>query len=547
MGLSKNNQGKGFFREQPPLPQKMTLGELLQGRCFKYGEKTFLIDPVNKKEYSYIDFQNKVNSVSNFLWRMGIRKDDKVSILMSNSPEFLLSLFSIVQLGAIACPVNIHLKKEEAAFILNDSDSVALFVGPEYWDMALHLQAEAGRKISLFLWNDETAKVKSIQSQGINVNEAVLCEKETLLAEVETINLDPENVAEIIYTSGTTGKPKGAMLTHHNLVIDAHWIAACHQLQEQDRAMCVMPLFHVNGQVVTVITPLFHGGSIVLPERFSVTRFFPDIVKHGVTYTGTVATMLSMLLSRFKPVDISKESRLRVVFCGSAPVPVHVQVAFEQTFRVPVIEGYGMTETTCRSTFNLLPPPDKLKLGESDSYRKLGSVGLPLGNEMMVLDDRGRQLGPGEIGEIVIRGENLMKGYYNNPQATAEAFRDGWFHSGDLGFYDEDGYFTIVDRKNDMIIRGGENIYPREIEEVLYSHRAIKDAACMGVPHELYGEEVVGFVVLKDNEAVAEEEIISFCGKHLAAFKCPKQIKIVEQIPKSASGKLLRRKLMDRI
>ncbi len=543
MGL--NIQGKDHDRELPPLPHRMTLRELLEYRCLKYGSKTFLLDPVNKKEYSYAEFQRKVNALSNFLWRMGIRKDDKVSLLMSSTPEFLWSFFAIMQLGAVACPVNTHLKREEIAFVLSDSDSVALFVTPEYWETTLHLPAETGRKITLLVWGDHKKAAETDPLSPINVNQAIGKEKEIFIPEVAKISLVPDDVAEIIYTSGTTGKPKGAMLTHHNLIIDAHWIAARHRLQEEDRAMCVMPLFHVNGQVVTVMTPLYHGGSVILPERFSVTNFFPDIVRYGVTYTGTVATMLSMLLNRIEPGDIPRGSRLRVVFCGSAPVPVQVQVSFERTFKVPVIEGYGMTETTCRSTFNLLPPPGKLKLGENDGYRKLGSVGLPLGNEMKVVDEQDRPLGVGQIGEIVVRGENVTQGYYKNPQATAEAFRGGWFHSGDLGYYDEDGYFTIVDRKNDMIIRSGENIYPREVEEVLYSHPGVKDAACTGVPDDLYGEEVVAFVVLKDNARIGEEDIISFCSNRLAAFKCPKQVKIVAQIPKSSSGKLLRRKLRE--
>jgi acyl-CoA synthetase (AMP-forming)/AMP-acid ligase II len=307
-----------------------------------------------------------------------------------------------------------------------------------------------------------------------------------------------------------------------------------------------MPFFHVNGQVVTVMTPLIHGGSIVLPQKFSVKKFFPLIEQYKVNYVGTVATMLSMLLNRVNPRDVQEKSSLKIVFCGSAPVPAEVQMQFEKSYKVPVIEGYGMTETTCRSTFNPLPPPAALKLGENDGYRKIGSVGLPLGNEMNIVDENGRPLGPHEIGEIVIRGENITKGYYKNPKATQEAFRGGWFHSGDLGYYDEDGYFFVIDRKNDMIIRGGENIYPREIEETLYKYPAVKDAACIGIYDELYGEEVAAFVVLKDNQEAKEEEIMAFCRKQLADFKCPKQIIIINEIPKSSSGKLLRRELRDK-
>jgi len=326
------------------------------------------------------------------------------------------------------------------------------------------------------------------------------------------------------------------------MIVDARWVAAWNRLQESDRAMCVMPLFHVNGQIVTVMTPFCHGGSVVMPYRFSASRFFPLIAQHGVTYVGTVATMLSMLLNRVDPRKIP-DHKLKIVFCGSAPVPVRVQSEFEKTFRVPVIEGYGMTETTCRATFNPLPPAEALKLGENDGYRKFGSVGLPLGNEMKVVDARHNALGPNEVGEIVIRGENIMKGYYKNPRATAAAFSGEWFHSGDLGYYDADGYFYLVDRKNDLIIRGGENIYPREIEEVLYQHPAVRDAACIGIPAELYGEEVVAAVVFKDHQKATAAELLSFCRQFLADFKCPQEIRFVEEIPKSSSGKLLRREL----
>lgn len=543
--FSNNDAGKSAVEILPPLEKKMTLRQLLQERCDRHGNKTMLIDPLGKEEYSYNAFQRKVNAVSNFLWETGVRKGDKVSLLMSATPQFLWSFFAIMQLGAVACPLNTHLKKEEITYILKNSDSTALFFDADYRETVYHLGELSGGKIILLAWDSTEAGKKQSQWEEISVPAGIERAAEALDPDVSAIPLAPDDVAEIIYTSGTTGRPKGAMLTHHNLIIDAHWITCRHGLKEVDRAMCVMPLFHINGQVVTVLTPLFHGGSIVLSANFSVTNFFPLIVKYGVTYTGTVATMLSMLLNRIEPEDIPSGSKLRVVFCGSAPVPVEVQAAFEKKFKVPVIEGYGMTETTCRSTFNLLPPPAALKLGESDGYRKLGSVGLPLGNEMMVVDDKDRPLGPGQLGEIIIRGENVMKGYYKDPAATVEAFRGGWFHSGDLGYYDEDGYFYVVDRKNDMIIRGGENIYPREIEEVLYHHPAVRDAACTGVPDQLYGEEVAAFVVLKDNTQATEEGIISFCSNRLAAFKCPKQVKIVDYIPKSSSGKLLRRKLRE--
>jgi acyl-CoA synthetase (AMP-forming)/AMP-acid ligase II len=527
----------------PALKRKLSLRELLIFRCENYGEKIFLLDPEKDIQYTYAEFLEKVNAVSNLLFKMGIRKNDKVSLLMPNSAEYLFAFFGIMQLGAVACPLNTGLKVEEVAYILDNSDSTALFTTQEFLAFSAAFLKSQNKIRSILAWDGSAAAYgKELSLQGANLETALEKESLRLLPGILDIPLQADDVAEIIYTSGTTGKPKGAMLSHHNLIIDAYWVAAWNRLQESDRALCVMPLFHVNGQIVTVMSPLYHGGSVVMPHRFSVTGFFNLIAAYGVTYVGTVATMLSMLLNRVDPRDIL-QNELKIVFCGSAPVPVKVQAEFEKTFQVPVIEGYGMTETTCRATFNPLPPPEALKLGENDGYRKLGSVGLPLGNEIKIVDAENNPLGPGELGEIVIRGENIMRGYYKNPQATAEAFTGDWFHSGDLGYFDEDGYFYIVDRKTDMIIRGGENIYPREIEEILYKHPAVRDAACIGIPDDLYGEEVAAAVAVKDHGEATAEELIAFCRQHLADFKCPQTVRIVEEIPKSSSGKLLRREL----
>ena len=552
--MSDKSPGK----QTAPAEEKSTIRELISSRSAQYGDKIFLLDPEKEKEYSYARFAEKVDAVSNFLHRQGIGKDDKVALFMPNSPAYLFFFFGIMQLGAVACPINTHLQAEELAYILHNSDSAALFCAGTYLENALpaiRSAAEQGELRFLFCEDTSAARLAELQEQlsqeqlsplqVVNVEEMLQEATGTLLPEIAELPLGGDDVAEIIYTSGTTGRPKGAMLTHHNLLIDASWIARWNRLGEDDRALCVMPLFHINAQIVTVLTPLYHGGSVVLPERFSVTRFFPLINYYGATYVGTVATMLSMLLNKAGPREAA-ESKLKIVFCGSAPVPAEVLEKFEKTFQVPVIEGYGMTETSCRSTFNPLPPPDALKLGENDGYRKIGSVGLPLGNEMLVLDDHDNPLGPGEIGEIVIRGPNVTKGYYKDRASTEKVMRGGWFYSGDLGYYDEDGYFYIVDRKNDMIIRGGENIYPREIEEVLYTHPAVRDAACIGIPDQLYGEEVAAFVVLKDTARAAEEELVSFCRERLAAYKCPKKVTIVEEIPKSSSGKLLRKELRKR-
>ena len=346
--------------------------------------------------------------------------------------------------------------------------------------------------------------------------------------------LGKDDDAIIIYTSGTTGKPKGCLLTHGNVIANARQISEWLHFADNDRLLTIMPLFHMNAVSVTTMSALYAGGSTVISPKFSASQFWQIISDYQVTSFGSVATMLSILLNTY-PDGVAEglqTDQLRFAMCGSAPVPAEVMKKFEETFACPVVEGYGLSESTCRSTFN---PPD--------GRRRAGSCGLAIGNEMKIFDDNDREVPDGELGEIVLRGENILKGYYKNPEATAIAFRNGWFHTSDVGYRDKDGYFYIVDRKSDMIIRGGENIYPREIDEVLYQHTAVAAAATIGVPDPLYGEEVAAFVVLKDGLKVSEEELISYCAERLADYKCPKSIRIVKDIPKGPTGKLLKREL----
>jgi long-chain acyl-CoA synthetase len=347
----------------------------------------------------------------------------------------------------------------------------------------------------------------------------------------------------------------------------------------EDRLLTIMPLFHMNAVTVTTMTALFCGGSTVVSPKFSASRFWDIIERYQITSFGSVATMLSMLLqSTPASSPVTRHSSLRFAMCGSAPVPAEILKRFEETFGVLVIEGYGLSESTCRSTFN---PPNE--------NRRPGSCGKPIGNAMKVFDEEDREVPYGELGEIVLRGPNILKGYFKNPDATAKAFANGWFHTGDIGYRDADGFFYIADRKSDMIIRGGENIYPREIDDLLYTHPAVAHAAVIGVPDELYGEEVAAFIVLKEGhigvsrpsvssphvskgsldqssdspaasgpDAQAEtrpvgsvpaksevnsDDLIDFCKLHLADYKCPKTVHFVDEIPKGPTGKLLKREL----
>jgi len=374
--------------------------------------------------------------------------------------------------------------------------------------------------------------VTRIEAENVIVFDDV---EHVLAEEVDSTQISSDDEAIIIYTSGTTGKSKGCLLTHGNVIANARQISSWLGFTEADRLLTIMPLFHMNAVSVTTMSALYSGGSTVVSPKFSASRFWQIISDYEITSFGSVATMLSMLLSTYPdgvPPGL-KTDQLRFAMCGSAPVPAEVMKRFEETFNCLVVEGYGLSESTCRSTFN---PPDQ--------RRRPGSCGLPIGNEMRVVDEEDHDVDDGELGEIVLRGENILKGYYKNPDATATAFRNGWFHTGDIGYRDADGFYYIVDRKSDMIIRGGENIYPREIDEVLYQHPNVAAAAAVGVPDDLYGEEVAAVIVLKDGVKSSAQEVIDFCKSRLADYKCPKTVHFVHDIPKGPTGKLLKRELV---
>jgi acyl-CoA synthetase (AMP-forming)/AMP-acid ligase II len=406
------------------------------------------------------------------------------------------------------------------AYVVGNSEAKVMLYGSEFAPQAEAVRRSAPSLETAIRFDDESRDAAGYLESGG--------------AAWRGTEIGRDDEAVIIYTSGTTGKPKGCLLTHGNLLANARQIAEWLGFGPGDRLLTVMPLFHMNAVTVTTATALYAGGSTVVATRFSATRFWQTVAGHGVTSFGSVATMLSLLLKHYPegvPAGLDV-SRLRFGMCGSAPVPAEVLRRFEETFNCLVVEGYGLSESTCRATFN---PPD--------ARRRPGSCGLPIGNEMRVVDEEDRDVGEGVAGEIVLRGENIFKGYYRNEEATRRAFRGGWFHTGDVGYRDKDGFYYIVDRKSDMIIRGGENIYPREIDELLYAHPSVAEAAAYGVPDELYGEEVAASVVLKEGHSATAEEIIAYCRERLAEYKCPKTVRLVESLPKGPTGKVLKREL----
>jgi long-chain acyl-CoA synthetase len=491
--------------------------ELLQQRVSAAPDKLFLFSEADKRQFTYKEFEAAVRRTGRMLAAKGVGYGDVVSLLLPNSVEYVIAYFACWQIGALAGPINSLLKSQEIAYVISNSEARALLVNSEFLPLIETIRDELTSLQAIITFDNETDATR-----------------EQIPVADPPAEIDQDHEAIIIYTSGTTGKPKGCLLTHGNVIANARQISSWLGFTETDRLLTMMPLFHMNAVSVTTMSALYAGGSTVVSQKFTASRFWQIISDYQITSFGSVATMLSMLLSTYPdgvPEGL-KTDQLRFAMCGSAPVPAEVLRRFEETFNCLVIEGYGLSESTCRSTFN---PPDQ--------RRRPGSCGVPIGNEMRVVDEEDREVPDGELGEIVLRGENILKGYYKNDTANATAFRNGWFHTGDIGYRDADGFYYIVDRKSDMIIRGGENIYPREIDEVLYQHPDIAAAAAVGVKDELYGEEVAAVVVLKPGTKTTAQEVIDYCKARLADFKCPKTVHFVSDIPKGPTGKLLKREL----
>jgi long-chain acyl-CoA synthetase len=476
--------------------------------------------------FTYAQVDEISGRVATSLRGLGLERGDKVAVQLPNLPQFLFTYFAVLKAGLVMVPLNPLLRAPEVAYHLRDSDARVLVTFEMFAAEAVEGAAQV-EGVATYVVNMPGNEQRP---EGTRHYDELYFADDT--GEIEPANAD--DTAVIIYTSGTTGKPKGAELTHFQLFMNCTVAGDLFGFRDDDVGVAVLPLFHVFGLSSVLNVCVRFDGTLVLIPRFEPGAVIDAIERHRCTIFSGVPTMYFGLLQ----ADISGRdlSALRVGVSGGAAIPGEVIRAFEEKFPgVVILEGYGLSETASTTTFNV-----------SAGQRKVLSIGKPIwGVEVRVIGEDGKPLppGPGNVGEIVIRGHNVMKSYYKNPDATAEAFRGGWFHTGDLAYVDDDGYLFVVDRKKDLVIRGGYNVYPREVEEVLFAHAAVAEAAVIGRPDEKLGEEILAFVVTKPGATITPEELIAYCKERLAAYKYPRDVRIADELPKGPTGKILKQEL----
>jgi long-chain acyl-CoA synthetase len=488
------------------------------------------------KRFTYGQLNAASNQIANGLKALGIGHGDKVALTCANLPYFPIIYFGILKAGATVVPLSVLLKRYEIAYHLEDSDAKAYFCFVGTPEIPMGQEGHAGFEATdscehFFMITPSPTDASPIA--GTKTMGMLMAGQSPVF---ESFPTEPNDTAVIIYTSGTTGRPKGAELTHANLMFNATLSADLFDLKADSRQVLVLPLFHIFGQTVQMLAGIYRGATSFLVPRFDAATIFTLFQNEKITHFSGVPTMYWGLLSYPDADKFDLEAikhTLKKCGSGGAALPLQVLQDFEAKFDVPILEGYGMSEGSPVVTFN-----------QPDRPRKPGSVGYPVwGVEVSIQDEQGNQLGNNEKGEICYRGHNVMKGYYKRPEATAETIINGWLHSGDIGYRDDDGFYFIVDRTKDMIIRGGFNVYPREVEEMLMQHPAISMVAVIGVPHDQYGEEIKACVVLKPSMVITEEELIVWSKDRIAMYKYPRIIEFLEALPISASGKILKREL----
>jgi long-chain acyl-CoA synthetase len=493
----------------------LNLSSIIDRGALNFPHKIALVH--DSRRYTYDHLKHAVNRVAFYLSKKGMRSGHRIAVHMPNSPEWVAVYYGIIRLGAVAVCVGAAYKQREIQPLLNDS------------------------QVSLLITSDELLPQVPKRESIPTVKDIIAWEKDSVLASIfETratedepfvpADCNPGDECVILFTGGTTGTPKGAMLTHRNILFTAQNVCYHERAVPEDVALCFMPLNHVFGSNHIMNSTFYGCGSLVLHKSFDMDRVLSSIQAEKITRFYSVPTVFIRLLN----TENSHKYLASLTYCFSAATSMASEIVrqWQEKFDLTIHEAYGMTESSSLVTFNHL------------YHHKVGSVGTPAGVvEVKIVDEDDKEAPCGETGEIVIRGPNIMKGYFNRAEETDMALRNGWLHSGDVGRLDEDGYLYIVDRIKDMIISGGLNVFPTEVEEVLYTHETVEECAVVGMPHSEYGEAVTAFVKIKQGRSCSQAELISFCKARIASYKAPKKIIFVDELPKSPAGKILKREI----
>jgi long-chain acyl-CoA synthetase len=502
-----------------------TIRDYVDKRAAETPDAIYLIAPETGAVMTYAELARASRELGAFLAGRGLRKGDKVALMLHNGYQTARLLIGVMYAGYTVAPLNLLSQKTQLEYVLGHSDAVLAFTSAEL-EPRLREALEA------------VAREVQVVAIDVDATDAMSAGAAPLHDGRDAPGLDEDDDALLMYTSGTTGVPKGVLHTHRSVVAGGVYTSTAHRLGRDDRVLCALPLYHINGQIVTAVAPLVHGGSVVMPHRFSVTHYWQLVAQHRCTWINVVPTIIAYLMNAPDPHEAGLDVS-RVKFCrsASAPLPPELHRAFEAKFGIGIIETFGMTETNAPCLTN---PYDA-------HMRRIGSPGQAYGNQAKIVDPASGATQPaGVAGEIMIRGENVMKGYYKDAAATARTLHaDGWMHSGDLGYMDADGFVFVTGRIKELIIKGGENIAPREIDEALLKHPSILEAAAVGIPDALYGQEIMACVVLKPGCVCSPEALKAYCTLELGAYKAPRVLRIVDSLPKGPSGKVQRLKLLE--
>ena len=482
----------------------------------------YMIAPEADLTISFGQLKEDSIAFGRHLMKLGLSQGDKISYMLSNGYQTTKILLGGMYSGFVLAPLNLMVQPSHLEYVLEHSDTKLVFYTEDQKEKLESAISKVNRHIELIEIDNDA--------------EAIFPADENM-SSLELPEVAEEDGALLLYTSGTTGVPKGVVLSHKNVVSGGQYTVKAHELTPDDRALCTLPVYHINGAIVTVVGPLVSGGSVVMPHRFGVSTFWQMLSDYRCTWFSVVPTIISYLQSAtdIEGADLNLE-QIRFGRSASSALPPTLHKAFEEKFGISVIETLGLTETAAPVFSNPFEP----------SKRKYGSPGCAVGNEAMIAGKDGKEISRGTQGEIMIRGNNVMKGYYKAPDLTAKAIEpDGWLHTGDVGYMDEDGFVFVTGRIKELIIKGGENIAPKEIDEVLYGHPAVLDCAAVGIPDEHYGEEIMCCVVLKPGCKATEEELRSHCLPLLGEFKTPRDIRFLNDLPKGPSGKIQRIKLRE--